>query len=94
LEEEMASTLHAALSRLGSGEILKIRDGGGRTVAVFEGLVWVTQNGDPRDAFLAKGETFTLDRPGLAIVEALSETRLAVVDAPPENEAEDERAPA
>jgi hypothetical protein len=83
----MAATLHTELSRLGSGEILKIHDGRGRTLAVFKGLVWVTQDGDPRDAFIAKGETFTLDRPGLAIVEALSDTRLAVIEAPAENEA-------
>jgi Protein of unknown function (DUF2917) len=78
---QMVATVHAALSRLGSGELMKIRDGEGQTLAVFDGLVWVTQDGDPRDAFIAKGETFTLDRSGTAIVEALKDTRLAVLAA-------------
>lgn len=77
----MVSTMHAALSRLGTGEVLKIRDGRGQTLAVFDGLVWVTQDGDLRDEFIAEGGSFTLDRSGLAIVEALVETRLAVLAA-------------
>jgi hypothetical protein len=76
----MVSTLHAALSRLRTGEILKIHDGSGQALAVFDGLVWVTQHGDPRDAFVGKGGTFMLDRSGLAVVEAMTETRLAVLD--------------
>jgi hypothetical protein len=75
----MVSTVHAGLSRLRTGDVLKIRDGSGQILAVFDGLVWVTQDGDPADAFISKGATFTFDRSGLAIVEALSETRLAVL---------------
>jgi hypothetical protein len=74
----MAATLNTALSWLQTGEYLKIQDPAGRTLAVLNGLVWVTQDGDPRDAFLASGETFEFDRPGLAIVEAMSDSRLAV----------------
>jgi hypothetical protein len=88
----MDSTLNAALSRLDAGEFLRIRDGIGQTLAVFDGLVWITQAGDPLDAFVAKGETFTLDRPGLAVVEALTDTRLAVLAAQAEHGAADERA--
>lgn len=74
----MAATLNAALSRLGTGEYLRIQDPVGQTLAVLDGLVWVTQDGDPRDAFLAGGESFVFDRPGLALVEAMSNARLAV----------------
>ena len=77
----MVSTTHAALSRLGAGEVMQVLDGSGQTLAVFEGLVWVTQDGDPRDAFIAKGGSFTIDRPGLTVVEALADTRLAVLAA-------------
>ncbi len=55
---------------------MKIRDGKGQILAVFDGLVWVTQDGDPRDAFVAKGGVFTFDRPGLAIVEAVKAVAL------------------
>jgi len=75
----MTASSHPALSRLDAGQFLKVRDAEGQTLAVFDGLVWVTQDGDPRDAFVAKGGAFTFDRPGLAIVEALKESRLAVL---------------
>ena len=75
----MTLTFHPALARLDPGQFMKIRDGKGQILAVFDGLVWVTQDGDPRDAFVAKGGVFTFDRPGLAIVEAVKESRLAVL---------------
>lgn len=75
----MTATFHPALARLDAGQVLKVRDARGHTLAVFDGLVWVTQDGDPRDAFVAKGGVFTFDRPGLAIVEAMKESRLAVL---------------
>ena len=75
----MTSSFHPALARLDAGQFLTIQDGKGQMLAVFDGLVWVTQDGDPRDAFVAQGGAFTFDRPGLAIVEALKETRLAVL---------------
>ena len=61
----MTARFHPALARLVPGQ--------------FEGLVWVTQDGDPRDAFVAKGGVFEFDREGLAVVEALKESRLAVL---------------
>src|SRR5262245_57903669 len=73
------TTIHARISRLRTGEILKVRDGRGETLAVFEGLVWVTQDGDPRDAFIGKGGSLTLDRAGLAVVEAIADSRVAVL---------------
>ena len=90
----MVTTFHPALERLGAGQFVKIRDGGGQTLAVFDGLVWITQDGDPRDAFVTRGDAFTLDRPGLAIVEALTDARFAVLAPLHEEENEDERTPA
>ena len=90
----MGTSFHPALERLAAGEFLKIRDGGGQTLAVFEGLVWVTQDGDPRDAFVTRGGAFTFDRPGLAIIEAMSDAQLAVLVPAPEEANDDERAPA
>ena len=75
----MTLTFHPAVARLDAGQFMKVRDGEGQILAVFDGLVWVTQDGDPRDAFVAKGGVFTFDRPGLAIVEALESSRLAVL---------------
>ena len=84
--------LDTGLSRLRAGEFLRIEDGAGRSLAVFDGLVWVTQDGDPCDAFVARGQTFTLDRQGLAVIEALTDTRLIVLEGESANGAEDDRA--
>jgi hypothetical protein len=75
----MSAIIHPALERLGAGQLVKIGDAKGLVLAVFDGLVWVTQDGDPRDAFVAKGGAFAFDRQGLAIIEALKESRIAVL---------------
>lgn len=75
----MTAMFHPALAQLSPGQFLKIRDAKGQVLAVFDGLVWVTQDGDPRDAFIAEGGVFTFDRPGLAIVEAMKESHFAVL---------------
>lgn len=68
------------VTRLRRGEFLRVSDGAGRTVVVFSGLLWITQDGDRRDIFVNRGQTFVLDRPGLAIVEAIEDTRLIVLE--------------
>lgn len=66
-------------TRLRQGATLRIHEGEGRSIAVFNGLVWITQEGDPRDAFIASGQTFTIDRPGLVLVDAMNDTDLIVL---------------
>jgi hypothetical protein len=76
-------TLHPTpVTELPGGHVLRVVDGAGHGVAVFEGVVWITQADDSRDVFLLPGETFHFDRDGLAVVEALSDTRLAVYPTP------------
>jgi hypothetical protein len=59
--------------------MLAIDDGIGRSIVVFRGLLWITQDGDRRDVFVGSGESFTIDRPGRALIEAMDDTRLIVV---------------
>ncbi len=66
-------------TRLRRGATLRIHDGEGRSVAVFNDHVWITQEGDPRDVFVASGQTFTIDRPGLVLVDAMNDTDLIVL---------------
>ena len=55
---------------LNARELLDITDGEGLAVACVAGVVWVTQSEDPRDIVLKAGETFILDKQGLALVAA------------------------
>ena len=54
--------------RLNTGELLDINDGEGFTVECLVGDVWITQSNDPRVIVLTAGQSFTLDKRGLARV--------------------------
>ena len=54
------------------GKYLRIREGAGSTVTARGGSVWITEQDNPRDVVLRPGQSFTLGRRGLALVEAFS----------------------
>lgn len=49
---------------------LHVSDGYAMNIACLDGCLWITQDGDPRDIILKRGESFTLDRPGVALLHA------------------------
>jgi len=73
--------------RLAPGGALRLRDAAGCTVMCCAGTVWITQENDARDIFLAAGESFTFDRKGLALIRAekgmqdewMADTGIAVI---------------
>lgn len=87
----MDTSFRHALTELKRDAFLRIVNGSGRSVVVFRGLLWVTQEGDRRDIFLRGGQSFTIDQPGTTIVEALEDSSLLVLD--PEPPAEDDGPP-
>jgi hypothetical protein len=74
----MSHTLRHPLIELPRNGTLRIADGRGHVIAVFEGQVWLTQDGDERDVFLEAGDSFSFDRPGVTLVQALRDARLLV----------------
>jgi len=81
----MDNELRHPLTDLTAGSMLRVRDGQGRAIVVFEGLVWITQDGDQRDFVLAAGESFRIDRQGLTLVEAMRNSKLLLVDPEPDD---------
>jgi hypothetical protein len=59
-------------------QLVKIRGGRGHSVVCQRGSVWVTQQGDPRDIVLTAGEAFTLDRGGVALLQALGPGAISI----------------
>ncbi|HVG03449.1 MAG TPA: DUF2917 domain-containing protein [Burkholderiaceae bacterium] len=53
----------------------------GKKVRVLYGRVWLTEEGNPRDAFLGRGEEACLGRHGLAVIEALTPVRVQIFEA-------------
>lgn len=51
----------------------------GQQLVGVRGVLWITQDGDPRDIFVAAGERFVFDRRGTAVVHALREAGAFVV---------------
>ncbi|TMJ26848.1 MAG: DUF2917 domain-containing protein [Alphaproteobacteria bacterium] len=69
-EASMSNRLGADTLHLKPRELLDIHDGEGLLVTCVDGVLWITQSNDTDDIVLESGESFVLDRPGLAIVSA------------------------
>ena len=79
----MSSKSDRAPITLGKNLLLRMRDAVGTGVRLCEGTVWVTQCGDLRDIVLEAGESFVLDRPGVAIVQALAASKVQLFQVEP-----------
>jgi len=66
----MSSGREAIELRLKAREVVNVHDGEGIKVTCLDGYVWITQSSDPRDIVIEDGESYVLDRPGLALVSA------------------------
>jgi hypothetical protein len=56
----------------------RIEAGKGLQITAINGVVWLTQANDDRDIILSRGQSFILDRKGLAVVYALKEAAILV----------------
>lgn len=72
----MDTSLTQAITKLAKGEILRVDNALGQSIAVVRGMVWVTQEGDPRDTFLSDGESLVFSYRGTALAQAITDTDL------------------
>ena len=65
---------------LPSGTLVPFPSVRGERVRVLSGRVWLTEEGDPNDEFLASGQEVALGGQGLAVIEALTAARVQLVE--------------
>lgn len=59
---------------------LRIQPGTRVEIACLAGVVWITDAGDPRDLFLARGESLVLSLRGVTLITALEPATVRVVE--------------
>ena len=75
----MACFEYGTLIDLAPRETVTLPDVRGATLRITRGTVWITQENDTRDTVLRPGDTWTVERNGLTILEAQSDVSLCVV---------------
>jgi hypothetical protein len=68
---------------LGKNQVLALDDAQGARLYNEDGVVWITQDGDPRDIVLRAGESFVLDRDTPTLVQAFSPARVHIAEPEP-----------
>ncbi len=72
----MDTSLTKSITKLARGEILRVDNALGQSIAVVQGMLWITQEGDRRDMFLSDGDSFVFSRRGTALAQAVTDTKL------------------
>jgi len=69
--------------RLAQREVLRLYDPEGARVECLGGELWITQDKDLEDHFLAAGEALTLDHGGLALIHAQRASDIVLIEPAP-----------
>ena len=75
----MICTGYTKVWDLAPGELVKLDGARGTTLRVTRGTLWITLEHDTRDVVLSAGDTFTIDRGGLTLVEAQGSATVCVL---------------
>ena len=70
---------------LARGSSVRIDDGAGILVYVWDGELWITQEGDTRDHFVSPGRWFRIERDGAALLYATRSTHATLTARTPDN---------
>lgn len=68
-------------TELRADSVLSFEARRGQELLGTRGRLWVTQDGDPRDVFVGRGERFVFDRNGVVVIHALHEAGAFVLSA-------------
>lgn len=60
------------------GSVLRIEHGRDLTLHVWEGGLWLTQEGDPRDRYLGPGDCFRIERDGVTLAQATARSAVSL----------------
>lgn len=60
------------------GSLVRIEDGRDMLVYVWSGSIWITQEGDRRDRYVAAGGWFRITASGLTLISALGRSAIAL----------------
>ncbi len=60
------------------GSLARIDDGRGLALEIWDGELWITQERDRRDHFVAPGQRFVVDREGAVLVYALRASHITL----------------
>ncbi len=60
--------------------LVALRDAEGTRVTCVSGALWITEDDRERDVVLEEGQAFTLGRPGLTLIMALSPASLQLAE--------------
>jgi len=74
----MNTDLNLSATHLRRGELLRVQAGQGSLVQCLNGTLWLTQDGDLRDIVLEAGDEALIERDGLSIISALSDSRFVL----------------
>jgi len=66
-------------TRLDNGRLLSRVTGPDERIECLSGVLWVTQDGDPRDIILEAGDGFDFDRRGRSVISAFDDSRLLLL---------------
>ncbi len=75
----MNNEIDNAILRLDQHRNLALREANGDCLHVHWGRVWVTRNGDLKDHVVSSGESLAIDRPGTAVLTALSDAGVSLM---------------
>jgi len=64
-------------------EVIRLFEPKGSRVECVRGALWITQNRDYEDYFLAANDALTLDRPGLALIHAQAPSEVVLLEPAP-----------